>query len=522
MSIDARTEVLNHLGLVSTMYEELGIGELIDTLIPQDTNARHVSIGQAVKAMVLNGLGFAERLLYLTPDFFRPLPVERLIGPGVEASHLNDDTLGRALEALVDADVTGVFSQIAQRACQRLGLTPRVGHLDATSFKTTGVHNSADEEPEEGVVQITRGYSRDHRPDLNQVALNLMVEHRSSLPLLMAPISGNQPDVTTFAQTIEQHLGQLQSVYGLTHLVMDSAGYTIDNIRRLDQAGVRYVSRVSERLKAAKDFLDHWPEVQRIGPFFVDYSQVVEVNGIKERWLLVITDASLSRAGGRVQKRWTKRVSQEQRQLSELQQQRFACEADARRAAEALIATLTGWRVEIAAITGDEQDFSVQLSLTPNDDPRWHEIGREAGFILATNDLDTDTFSDWDLFEMYKDQSQVEGGFRFMKDPLFHANRLFLKSPRRIMGLLMVMTVCLLVYAALEYRLRSALAASAETVPNQKGKPTATPTIRWVFTLFNGIHVLYLAGASPQVLNLTSAQQTVLRVLGSAYEKIYG
>jgi transposase len=262
--------------------------------------------------------------------------------------------------------------------------------------------------------------------------------------------------------------------------------------------------------------------VQRIGPFFVDYSQVVEVNGIKERWLLVITDASLSRAGGRVQKRWTKRVSQEQRQLSELQQQRFACEADARRAAEALIATLTGWRVEIAAITGDEQDFSVQLSLTPNDDPRWHEIGREAGFILATNDLDTDTFSDWDLFEMYKDQSQVEGGFRFMKDPLFHANRLFLKSPRRIMGLLMVMTVCLLVYAALEYRLRSALAASAETVPNQKGKPTATPTIRWVFTLFNGIHVLYLAGASPQVLNLTSAQQTVLRVLGSAYEKIYG
>lgn len=100
-----------------------------------------------------------------------------------------------------------------------------------------------------------------------------------------------------------------------------------------------------------------------------------------------------------------------------------------------------------------------------------------------------------------------------MKDPLFHANRLFLKSPRRIMGL--VMTVCLLVYAALEYWLCSALAASAETVPNQKGKPTtATPTMRWVFTLFNGIHVLYLAGASPQVLNLTSAQQTVLRVLG--------
>lgn len=120
----------------------------------------------------------------------------------------------------------------------------------------------------------------------------------------------------------------------------------------------------------------------------------MEVNGIKERWLLVITDASLSRAGGRVQKRWAKLVAKEQKQLSALQQRRFACEADARRAAETLIATLTGWRVQIAAISRDEQDFSVQLSLTPNDDPRWHEIGREAGFILATNDLDKDTFSD--------------------------------------------------------------------------------------------------------------------------------
>ena len=45
---------------------------------------RTVSIGQAVKAMVLNGLGFANRALYLTPNFFRDKPVERLIGEGIE------------------------------------------------------------------------------------------------------------------------------------------------------------------------------------------------------------------------------------------------------------------------------------------------------------------------------------------------------------------------------------------------------------------------------------------------------
>ncbi|EDN70185.1 transposase [Beggiatoa sp. PS] len=64
------SKLLNHLGLVAGMYDELGIGELIDQLIPQDEKKRIVSIGQAVKAMVLNGLGFANRALYLTQLFF--------------------------------------------------------------------------------------------------------------------------------------------------------------------------------------------------------------------------------------------------------------------------------------------------------------------------------------------------------------------------------------------------------------------------------------------------------------------
>ena len=36
------------------MYEEIGIGERIDQVINQDADKRQVSLGQAVKAMVLN------------------------------------------------------------------------------------------------------------------------------------------------------------------------------------------------------------------------------------------------------------------------------------------------------------------------------------------------------------------------------------------------------------------------------------------------------------------------------------
>ena len=68
-----------------------------------------------------------------------------------------------------------------------------------------------------------------------------------------------------------------------------------------------------------------------------------------------------------------------------------------------------------------------------------------------------------------------------MKDPQFLASSLYLKKPERIMALLMLMTVCLLVYAALEYRIRTALKAHGATFPDQKGNPTQTPTARCVF-----------------------------------------
>jgi transposase len=102
-------------------------------------------------------------------------------------------------------------------------------------------------------------------------------------------------------------------------------------------------------------------------------------------------------------------------------------------------------------------------------------------FILATNELDTAHLPPHEVLHGYKGQVQAERGFRFLKDPQFVASSLYLKKPERIMALLMVMTVCLLVYAALEYRIRQALKAHEATFPNQKGKPIPNPTARWVF-----------------------------------------
>jgi hypothetical protein len=93
------SRVIHHLGLVSGMIDELGLVERIDALIPKKEQ-QIVSYGQAVKAMILNGLGYTQRVLYLTPHFFRDKPVEPLIGEGITAAQLNDDLPGRTLDAI--------------------------------------------------------------------------------------------------------------------------------------------------------------------------------------------------------------------------------------------------------------------------------------------------------------------------------------------------------------------------------------------------------------------------------------
>lgn len=102
-----RSEILDHLGLVAGMLDELGVGDVIDRATKQDPEQRIVTLGNAVKAMVLNGLGFVNQQLYLVPLFFQNKPIHRLIAPGIEAKHLNDDTLGRAMDTL---DAYGVPS----------------------------------------------------------------------------------------------------------------------------------------------------------------------------------------------------------------------------------------------------------------------------------------------------------------------------------------------------------------------------------------------------------------------------
>jgi len=535
------SEILDHLGLVAGMYDELEIGNQIDARLSQDLDRRKVSVGQAVKAMVINGLGFVQQSLYLTPRFFKNRPTEHLIGEGVRPKHLNDDVLGRALDRLYDYGVTELFRDLSAHAATQLGLTPRFAHLDATSFLAHGEYDgeegSGDEGSEDGVIEVRKGYSRDRRPDLNQVVLNLVVENRAGLPVLMEPLSGNASDQGSFRELIDRHVSHLQTAHGFDYVVADSALYSAGHIQDLDEAGTKFVTRVPGTLSEAQQAI--WntdpADLKPLSDGYRAREKISEYGDVRQRWLIIYSEAAADRATESAANRRDREHEAEKRDLRELEMRAFSCREDAEKALSGFEERLTGseWAKkqvlpatcfvtdeEGMPVETGEKRYLLQGKLLPSESRLAELLKKKSFFIVSTNELDENRLSGRELLEGYKGQSKVERGFRFLKDPQFVASSLFLKSRRRIMALLMVMTLCLLVYSALQWRIRQGLTETGQAYPDQKGNPTQRPTARWVFQGFEGIHVLH-TGKQQLILNLEEDHRTVLSVLGSEYERLY-
>lgn len=164
--------------------------------------------------------------------------------------------------------------------------------------------------------------------------------------------------------------------------------------------------------------------------------------------------------------------------------------------------------------------YHVTALVTPLDDEIATQRIRCGRFILATNVLDSSQLSADTALGEYKAQQGVERGFGFLKDPLFFTSSVFLKSPKRIAALGMIMALCLLVYNLGQRQLRASLATAGATIPNQLGQPTATPTLRWVFQCFMAVH-LVVVGSVQQVVNLTDERLHILRFFSDAVRRYY-
>jgi transposase len=258
---------------------------------------------------------------------------------------------------------------------------------------------------------------------------------------------------------------------------------------------------------------------------------------MEQRWVLIDSERRRAQARRTVDKPWRQQRDKETKAFQQLCRTTFACEAEAHQALSTFEQDLQTLYVAASMVRAqpryskrgrpgpdarpDQVVYQIDGALASTLTARQARIDQHCCFILATNELDHTQLPPLEILEGYKGQVHVERGFRCLKDPQFFASSRYLKKPERIMALLMVMTVCLLVYAALEYRMRQALHDHAATCPDQRGKRIQHPTARWVFHYVVGIHLLCHAGQWPIVLNLTAEHQHVLRLLGKPYMVLY-
>jgi len=128
---------IGHLGLVSGMINELGISGIIDEALLK-TRDHVLPHSVIIKAMLLNGLGFNERRLYIFSRFFSNLATEQLFGSGVTPEYLNDDVLLRTLDRINEYGSTDLFNKIVMEVLKKFKFGTHLLHADTTSFSVYG------------------------------------------------------------------------------------------------------------------------------------------------------------------------------------------------------------------------------------------------------------------------------------------------------------------------------------------------------------------------------------------------
>lgn len=531
-----KTKNLDHLGLVSGFCKEIGIASLIDKALPEQSEQKNISYGQLLEAMILNGLGFTGRTLHMYSQYFQDKPLERLLGEGIEASHINDDALGRCLDKLFDYGVSDIYQLLSEKVIEHLGLPCEAINIDTTSFHVDGEYDVDDDFKG---IRLTRGYSRDHRPELNQVILSLITENQAGIPVYMKAHSGNSHDSETFKKLVKSHISSLKAAQKCRYLIGDSALYVAETIKTLTEQKQYFITRVPQKILEAKELLANLDTLSftELDNGYSGSFVESDYAGVKQKWLVVHSQQANKRELNNLEKRIDKSMAASQKTFKKLCAQTFSCQSDALKA-------LAIWEVKQDYAIVDTSTIEEVIKHEGRGRPSLNATGTKlykiAGtlecskarkqkaesmlgiFILATNDL-TEYLDMQSMLSHYKSQQKVEGGFRFLKSPDFLVSSLFLKKPERIEALLMVMTCCLMIYAALEHLIRKKLKQDGCYFPDMKNKPCQNPTARWVFYNFQGIHELVITTNYVQVLisNLEEKHLIILRCLGRTYEKIY-
>lgn len=529
------------LPLVSAYAKKIGLVEEIDRLLDCDME---VSPGRVVLALILDALSGRSPLFRLR-EFFADKDIELLLGEDIPLSKLGDHTLRRVLRRLFEVGTNVVLGAIALRAARSFSLDLSHGHHDTTSHSFYGDYLLYKDEDHGLPFVITHGYSKKHRPDLKQLVQSLLcVDY--GIPIYSKVVDGNESDKTINQNLIPEMVKRMREVGAEDFVyVNDSAMITEESLRIIDQWGLLFVSLLPQTYNECKDAItravqaNDWQEIGNISEqpttrnrkpaAYRSFDSTVMLYGKQFRVIVVHSDAHDKRRQKKVDKQIKKDLDETTKLRQSVEKIDYACLPDAQAAMKRVV---SGSLHRLTATTHErpqyhkgrpkndgsrslkEMRYGLSIELVPDEDAI-RKLRDEAGcFVLITNTPreGAGAVDEKQLLAIYKDQHMVERNFAFLKDPVF-VNALFLKSPKHIEALGLILVLALMIWRLMERTMRATLAAGKAKITGWVKRETSRPTSFMMTTKFMGIFVLTAGTVRQLAKPLSSLQLAYLQIL---------
>jgi transposase len=426
---------------------------------------------------------------------------------------LNDDAIGRVLDRIYDYGTWKVFSEVCVEAFRHFSVDASVLHHDTTSVSVWGEYAPARGDP----IHITNGFSKDKRPDLKQFMISLLCVE-GNLPCHGGILDGNAADKKTNG-TILHELPRIMARHGQKEFtyVADAALATKENLSLMGD-DIRFITRLPANFGACGRLISKavasgsWQEVGCLSHRKVLGKEVcagyrlqesrVDLYGRTYRAIAVHSDVHDRRRQKRIDKAVKKDAREMLERVSALSRKEFFCLPDAQAAAKILKAGdlhEVSCSFESRPVYGrgrprksgvrlvKEVRYRVVVEARQNKEAI-EKLREEAGCFVLLANVPAEEKSGIDILKTYKEQDGIERNFGFLKDPLV-ANDVFLKKPRRIEAMGLVLVLSLLLWRLMERTMRRKATDDHITLQGWNNTNTLKPTSFMMASKFSPVFV---------------------------------
>ena len=500
-------KALGALPVVAAFCRRLDIAGIVDRACPVRDVAL-VNHGQVIEALVANRLTSPTPLVHVE-DWARAWAVPEAFG--IEAESLNDDRIGRALDA-VAPELGGIVGSIGAGAVATFGIDVSRIHWDMTSISLFGAYG----ETEEGFAEPLFGHPKDRRPDLRQVQTGLGVTADGGVPIFHRAYDGGAGEVTQVIPALEA----LRRIAGERRFLMvgDSKLVSYANLAAMVAAGTTFVAPASKTyVDAATLAACDWSSATP-----VDYVAARDAaKPAAERGRYRVSEDTMALAGdrkadpvlrlrrvfvwssaraGAARTARDKKLARATGDLERLSRGLGGRHYPSVKAVDERVAAIARERRVKAYLrteVGTDVAGKPTLSWHFDDDALAAQAATDGWYALLTN-LDAAEADAAEVLRRYKGQEVVERRYGNFKGPLAVAP-MFLKSNRRIEALISVICLALLIFSLVERAVRLAISPALKLAALWAGR-AAKPTGRLIFGALSRLRLIPATAASPAVI----------------------